>query len=280
MSSDARPRLSVRFYGVRGSMAMPREGFLETGGNTSCVAVRAADGTTLVLDAGTGIRDLGIAMVADAGGAPLDVHVLLSHYHWDHIQGLPFFAPLYGDAHRVTFVAVEGDGDLGSLLRGQMAAPYFPVPFGDLAATVRTHEIAVGETLAVGPMRVRPFPVHHTQAAHGYRIEAGGAVLVYATDFEHGDAPTEAALVDAARDADLLICDAQYTAAEYELREGWGHTTWEHATRLAAEAGVAELALFHHDPSHDDAALARILARAQERFAATRLAVEGETVEL
>ena len=276
--SDPSPRLTVRFWGVRGSIATPREGYLGVGGHTACVEVRTADGTPIILDGGTGIRALGVALTAEAGGRPLDLHVLLSHFHWDHLQGLPFFAPLYGADHRITFVAAEAG--VGDVLQAQMSAPFFPVPFEELQAEVVMRHLPERETMEIGGATVSAFPVFHTQPTHGYRIEAEGTVVVYATDIEHGDPALEARLVEAARGADLLICDAQYTPDEYALRQGWGHTTWEHATRLAAEAGVARLCLFHHDPAHDDETLERILAKARECFPATDLARQGETLEL
>ena len=281
--SDA-ARLTVRFWGVRGSIPTPHEGFLGVGGNTSCVEVRAADGTTLVLDAGTGARELGYALAARAAGAdgagPPPLHLALSHFHWDHLQGLPFFAPLYTPGQTVRFYAATGVDRLADFLRGQMCFPYFPVPFGELAAATETVPVEDGVPFEVGPLTVRPFPVHHPQGAHGFRIEGGGAVVVYATDYEHGSPAHDAGLREVARGADVLVSDAQYTPDEYALREGWGHTTWEHAAALAAEAGVGRLLLFHHDPAHDDDALARVLDRARERFPATDLAVEGLEIRL
>ncbi|MEM1116137.1 MAG: MBL fold metallo-hydrolase [Bacteroidota bacterium] len=274
-------RLTVRFWGVRGSTPTPQEGFLGIGGNTACVEVRAADGTTLILDAGTGARALGYALAAEAAGTPPEaVHVALSHFHWDHLQGLPFFAPLYMPGQTIRFYAATDDDRLRKLLKGQMCSPYFPVPFGDLAASTETVRVESGVPFKVGPMTVRPFPVFHPQGAHGFRIEADGAVVVYATDYEHGSVAHDEGLREVARGADLLISDAQYTPDEYALRAGWGHTTWEHATDLAAEAGVGRLLLFHHDPAHDDDALGRIRDQACERFAATDLAAEGMEVRL
>jgi phosphoribosyl 1,2-cyclic phosphodiesterase len=273
-------RLTVRFWGVRGSTPVPDAGFLGVGGNTSCVEVRAADGTTLILDAGTGIRALGYALAAEAAGQGRTVHLAFSHFHWDHLQGLPFFAPLYSPGAEVRFYAVSDDDRIARLLRGQMCFPYFPVPFSGLAARTETIALAEGETIEIGPMRVRPFPVHHPQGAHGFRIEAEGAVVVYATDYEHGDPACDAGLLDVARGCDLLISDAQFTPDEYPLRKGWGHTTWAHAADLAEAAGAARLLLFHHDPSHDDDALARIATLAQARFAPTDVAREGMVVTL
>lgn len=273
-------RLTVRFWGVRGSIPTPEPGFLGVGGNTSCVEVVAADGTTLVLDAGTGARALGYALAARAAGRAGEIHLALSHFHWDHLQGLPFFAPLYTPGQTIRFYAATDDAEMLALLRGQMTHPYFPVPFGDLAAATETHQVRDGEPFTVGPMTVLPFPLHHPQGAHGYRIEAGGATVVYATDYEHGSPAHDEGLREVCRGADLVISDAQYTPDEYPLREGWGHTTWEHAAALAAGAGAGRLLLFHHDPSHDDAALGRICSQAQGLFPATELATEGLEVRL
>ncbi len=279
-SPSESPRLTVRFWGVRGSIPTPDAGFLGVGGNTACVEVRAADGTALVLDAGTGIRGLGYALAAEAAGEPGEVHLALSHFHWDHLQGLPFFAPLYAPGQTVRFYAATDDDRIHSLLRGQMTSPYFPVTFGDLAAETETVRVRHGEAYEVGPMTVRPFPVNHPQGAHGFRIEADGVAVVYATDYEHGSAAHDEGLREVSQGADLLISDAQYTPDEYALRRGWGHTTWEHATALATRAEVRQLLLFHHDPSHDDDALGRICGLARERFAETGLATEGLEVEL
>lgn len=279
MSSDS-ARLTARFWGVRGSIPTPQAGMLGVGGNTSCVEVRAPDGTVLVLDAGTGIRALGYALAAEAAGEPMTIHVVLSHFHWDHLQGLPFFAPLFSPSHDVRFYAVTDDGRLDRLLHGQMCFPYFPVPFDDLAASTATVSLREGEAFDVGPMTVRPFPVNHPQGAHGFRIECGGATLVYATDYEHGLPSFDAGLREAVRGADVLISDAQYTPDEYRLRTGWGHTTWEKAALLARDADVGRLYLFHHDPAHDDAALGRICDCARDVFAPSHLACEGDEVRL
>ncbi len=279
-ATNAPARLTVRFWGVRGSIPTPQAGFLGVGGNTPCVEVQAADGTRVILDAGTGIRPLGYALAAEAAGDPGELHVLLSHFHWDHLQGLPFFAPLYTPGQTVRFYAAADVGRLKDFLRGQMCFPYFPVPFGDVAAVTETERLEDGVPFQVGPLTIQPFPVFHPQGAHGFRIEADGAVAVYATDHEHGSKIHDEGLCEVARGADLLISDAQYTPDEYELRRGWGHTTWTHATDLATEAEVGRLALFHHDPAHDDAALERICDQARQRFAATDLAREGTEVRL
>ncbi|MDX1421148.1 MAG: MBL fold metallo-hydrolase [Rubricoccaceae bacterium] len=273
-------RMRVRFWGVRGSIATPRPETLGVGGNTACVEVRTQGGAPLVLDLGTGARRLGAALVHEAGGTALDLHVLLSHFHWDHIQGFPFFAPLYGASNRITLYASAAEGSPQALLEGQMQAPYFPVDFDALPARPRFVTLTPDEPLDIGGVRVVPFPVRHTQHVLGYRLEAGGASVVYCTDYEHGDAEADALLAERAAGAGLLICDAQYTPEEYAVREGWGHTTWEVAARLAADAGVGRLALFHHDPTHGDAELATILQAAQAIFPDTLLATEQTVVDL
>jgi phosphoribosyl 1,2-cyclic phosphodiesterase len=271
-------RLRLRFWGVRGSIPTPYAGFLGVGGNTACVEVRAPGAPVVILDAGTGARALGHALAWAAPDEPLDVHLFLSHFHWDHIQGLPFFAPLYGAGYRVTIYAWEAEAALGAMLEGQMRAPYFPVPWATLPAEVRLVPVRPGTPVEVGALTVAPFPVRHTQPALGFRLDAHGASAVYATDHEHGDARHDDALREAAAGTGLLICDAQYTPEEYEARRGWGHTTWREAVRFGEDAGAARVALFHHDPTHDDAALDRVLHDACEVAPATVLAAEGQEV--
>lgn len=271
--------MRVRFWGVRGSIATPLPETLGVGGNTACVEVRTPEGPPLVLDMGTGARALGAALVREAGGV-LDLHVLLSHFHWDHIQGFPFFAPLYGAGNGVTVYASAVDGPPHALLVSQMQAPYFPVDFDALPAALRFVTLEAGHTIRIGNVTVRPFPVHHTQHVLGFRLEAAGASVVYCTDYEHGNADADARVEAMAAGADLLICDAQYTPEEYAVREGWGHTTWERAARLAGRAGVGRLALFHHDPTHDDDTLAQILGAARAIFPPTLLATEQTVVDL
>lgn len=273
-------RLTVRFWGVRGSTPTPQEGWLGVGGNTACVEVQAADGTRVILDMGTGARGLGYSLAAEAAGEPGLTHVFLSHFHWDHLQGLPFFAPLYIPGQTVRFYAATGTERLRRFLRGQMEFPYFPVPFPELAASTETVGVEAGIPFEVGPLTIQPFPLNHPQGAHGFRIESDGAVVVYATDYEHGVPSFDEGLREVSRGADVLISDAQYTSAEYALRAGWGHTTWEHATELAREVGVGRLLLFHHDPAHDDAALAQICEDARTHFPATDLAAEGLEVRV
>ena len=268
--------MELRFWGVRGSIPAPGPDTVIFGGNTACIEVRPSGGEVIVIDGGTGIRNLGAALAKEFPG-PVSPHVLLTHFHWDHIQGIPFFAPLLSPSNEVTFYSGFPAARTREVLEAQMRGPYFPVPFSRLAA--RRHVAEVGATpLRIGSATVRAFAMHHPQGAWGYRIEADGAVLVHACDAEHGDPDLDGVLRQAAEGADVLIYDSQYTPEEYEARRGWGHSTWLHATRLAREAGVGRLLLFHHDPDRDDAGVARIEVAARGEFARTDAAREGMIV--
>jgi phosphoribosyl 1,2-cyclic phosphodiesterase len=248
------------------------------GGNTSCVEVEV-DGSTLLLDAGTGLRRFGNALLARRAGAPVDVTVLLSHVHWDHIQGLPFFAPIFVPGTRMHVVSGANGTPLRDTLRRQMSAPTFPVDLNDVPAALTYHEVRDKQRLVLGAAEVTAVKANHPDAVFAYRIEHAGRAIVYATDTEHY-ACVDQRLVALARNADLLIYDAQYLPEEYAgltgfSRVGWGHSTYEAGVELARAANVGQLALFHHDPSRTDDAVAEIEARAQRGFAGTIAAREG-----
>ncbi len=272
--------MRVRFWGVRGSTPTPCAENLKFGGNTACLEVRTPSGECLIFDAGSGIRALGTQLMQEAAGAPINANIFLTHFHWDHIQGLPFFAPLYGPKNSVTFHSGRTGRGLQETLEGQMAQPYFPVDFAQVAACRAFHELDADAVHEVGGASIRPFAMNHPQGASGYRIQCGDSVVVYATDFEHGHAELDPVLLEFSRDADILICDSQYTPQEYESHRGWGHSTWLHATELAEKAGAKQLVLFHHDPTHDDHTMARIQMEARTRFKDTAAAWEGLTAEL
>jgi phosphoribosyl 1,2-cyclic phosphodiesterase len=267
--------LQVKFWGVRGSIPTPAPENLRYGGNTTCLEIRSPAGI-LIIDAGTGVRNLGLALEQEFGNQPCSIAMLLTHFHWDHIQGLPFFLPLYSSANDITFLACRPPEQIRDFLEGQMSTPYFPVNF-ELLAAKRKFVGQAREVFRFDGLQVHPFPLNHPQGATGYRIEYGGASIVHASDFEHGDPQMDQVLRDHAQNADILIMDAQYTPAQYESKRGWGHSTWLEATRVARECGVKQLVLFHHDPLHSDDVMDQIVACAQLQFENTIGAKEGET---
>lgn len=269
-------RLSVRFWGVRGSMATPGRGTAKYGGNTACVEVRCGN-ELLIFDMGSGLRQLGNAL---EGSDPVRASFFLSHYHWDHILGLPFFAPAYDpDAVLQIHGATRLGKSVREILAGQMINPYFPVSLGEMRASLEFRNIESGGQVSVGDALVTARELCHPGGGLGFRVECDGASLVYATDFEHG---TEAddELVELARETDLLIYDATYTVPEYRTHKGWGHSTWAEGVKLAKKAKARRLVLFHHDPSHDDAAVDAIQSLARKRFPATDAAKEGKVYNL
>jgi len=251
----------VRFWGTRGSIPKPGPTTVRYGGNTSCVQIISDSGTLLVLDCGTGAHELGRALMAQGGG-PLTGHVLISHTHWDHIQGIPFFAPLFVPGNSWDFYAPHGFGDsLRETLAGQMEFTYFPVTPDAFGSHVSYHDIGEG-SFAIGDIRITTRFLNHPALTVAYRIECDGGTLVYACDHE----PHARALAAASgpihgqdldhqlfmRGADLVIHDAQYTPAEYESKVGWGHSTPHYAAMLCRAAGVKRLAFSHHDPNRTD----------------------------
>jgi phosphoribosyl 1,2-cyclic phosphodiesterase len=272
-------RMKLRFWGVRGSTPTPHAQNLGYGGNTSCLEIRLPNDDLFIFDAGTGIRDLGISLSKNPADAARDIHLFLTHYHWDHIQGIPFFGPLYNPNSSITFYASCYACALHESLRGQMVMPYFPVAF-DSAASKRNFINLGGTPITVSGLTVEPFQLNHPQGAGGYRIESRGAVIVYATDREHGHAKLDAVIREYAQDADVLIHDAQYTVDEYPRFKGYGHSTWEEAVNVALQCRVKQLILFHHDPGHDDEVVAGIEAKAQARFPNTVGAREGSVITL
>jgi len=270
-------RLRVKFWGVRGSIPTPTRENLGYGGNTTCIEVRTPAGI-IVIDAGSGIRKLGSALVQEFAGEPCSLSVLLTHFHWDHIQGLPFFAPLYSEANEIKFHAARRPDQIRELLEGQMSSPYYPVNF-ELLSAKREYVDATSGTIHRNGLSIQPFPMNHPQGATGYRFEVDGAIVVHASDLEHGNPRTDSILREYAQNADLLIIDAQYTPVEYESKRGWGHTTWLEATRVARDAEVKQLILFHHDPTHSDEMMDQIVACACRHFENTSAAKEGWFVE-
>lgn len=272
--------LSLTFWGVRGTVPCPMTSHMGFGGNTACVEVRAG-GHTLILDAGTGIRLLGRRMLERGETAAT---LLLSHTHLDHISGFPFFAPAYtpGFALHVVSCHLNGSGGSKAVLARQMKGPLFPVPFRTLAGSLSFTETEPGSVIDVADgVRVRSGALNHPDGATGYRIECAGRAVVYLTDTEHVPGAPDRNVLDLMAGADVVLYDATYTDEEFAGRSGWGHSTWAEGVRLARAAGVKRLMLFHHDPDHDDAAVAAIEAAAQAAWPGHVFAArEGVSVDV
>ena len=272
-------RLQLTFWGVRGSIPTPAPENLGYGGNTTCLELRLPNDEVVVIDGGTGARQLGLSLLQRFSRNANDIHFLMTHFHWDHIQGIPFFAPLYSPANRVVFHASRPPEEVLDILEGQMTHPYFPVKFELLAA--KREFVQIGkEPLQYGDLTVRSFPLNHPQGATGFRLESGGAVIVHACDHEHGDERLDRTMREYAEGADVLIYDAQFTPEEYPAKTGWGHSTWMEGVKVARDAGVKQLILSHHDPSHTDDMLRAMLAEAKTHFENTELAQERWTIHL
>jgi phosphoribosyl 1,2-cyclic phosphodiesterase len=272
----------VRFHGTRGSVPTPEPANAGCGGNTSSIEVVAPGGVSVLLDAGTGIR----SACRDAGDAP-ELDIVLTHFHWDHVQGLPFFAPLHDPRARIRIHApCQAHLCVRDLLGGHLAPVYFPAPFDDFAARITLHDLEGGVRTAAG-VEIEAMRVQHPSNTQGLLLRGEGWSMAYVPDNElGGDASAYEALRAFVADADLLVHDAMLTEAEYEVRRGWGHSTFEQAVRFAGDAGVGMLRLFHHHPDRPDSELERMLAATRhelERCGSlldVDLAREGETVTL
>ena len=272
----------VRFWGVRGSIPTPGPGTVKYGGNTSCIEIRAGE-ELVIVDGGSGLRALGLAL---AESSRVSARMFFTHFHWDHIQGFPFFAPAFVKGNRFDlFGAKKLSATLAETLAGQMNYPNFPVSLSEMAAEIQFHDLREGQAVACGDVVISNTQLNHPGGVFGYRIEFGGRAIVVATDTEHYSCP-DRKLVELADSADLLIYDAQFTPEEYvgspdqPSRTGWGHSTWEEGIKVAREARVPRLVLFHHDPDHDDAALDEIERAAQAHFQACVMAREGMSIKI
>ena len=265
----------VKFWGVRGSIACPSPDHVVYGGNTSCVEI-SVGGHVFILDAGTGIRALGRDLLRRG---VTSATLLLTHTHWDHINGFPFFAPAFSPDFSLRIMAGHLSGKPGGIravLAIQMENPTFPVPLSAMRGAVCFDDFAAGDTLAFPPgVIVRTGALNHPNGSTGYRIEHGGVSVCYVTDTEHLPGQPDRNVLDLIAGADLVIYDSTYTDDEFPAKVGWGHSTWQEGVRLAQAAGVKQLVLFHHDPDHDDACMARIEAEAVALLPGTIAARDG-----
>lgn len=274
---------TLGFWGVRGSTPTVDRANWRYGGNTPCLELVAPDNTRFILDCGTGLRMLGTKRVAQ--NQPLDAHIFVTHYHWDHIQGIPFFAPLYAPQHTLHFYSFRsehlGQHTLKRVLEAQMATPYFPVDVSAMKATRNYTEVNGGDSLTIRGTRVTARWLNHPQGCLGFRFETPAGIVVYATDNEPGDALFEKNLRELAAGADVFVNDAQYTPEQLAgNRKGWGHSSWREGVNIAKEVGVKHLVLFHHDPDSKDSILDARLVEARREFENVWMAAEGMVVTL
>lgn len=268
--------MQIRFWGTRGSVPAPGENTVEFGGNTSCVEVILKSGTSIIFDAGTGIRAFGLDYLSRKN-APRTIHLFLSHAHWDHIQGFPFFVP----AILADFtIHIYSHMDARKVLGGQMSQPYFPVSLDIFQSTKKFHRLK-DKPVKIDDAIISEQSLHHPQSVRGFRVDEDGASIVYSTDTEHGDKEFDKSLISFARGTDALIYDAQYTPEEYESgRIGWGHSTYAEGVNIAKKAGVKKLVLFHHEPTHNDKTVRAIESKTKKLFRSTIAAREGLTLNI
>jgi phosphoribosyl 1,2-cyclic phosphodiesterase/CheY-like chemotaxis protein len=286
----------LKFWGVRGSIPAPGRGSVFFGGNTSCVELRT-DGEHIICDAGSGIRPLGLALDAEAGLRPIHLTLLVTHSHWDHIQGFPFFVPAYQPRNKLRILGYEGASDcLRDTLAGQMESPYFPVALNEMPGNIEIQELKE-MSFHVGSIHIEACFTNHPGICVGYKFHTSGGVIVYMPDNEtqscdDGGSGTfvpstiDSNIAEFIHEADLLILDAQYTREEYQKHIGWGHGCVDEVVTLAVAAKVKRLYLFHHDPAHDDRFISGMLMHARELAQAAgseiriEAAREGEQVTL
>jgi phosphoribosyl 1,2-cyclic phosphodiesterase len=272
--------MKITFYGTRGSMPVAYADYLKYGGNTSCTLVTFSTGRIAILDAGTGIWKLGNDLLKKSHEQYDEINIILSHTHWDHIQGFPYFELAYDPRRNITIgiCGKERMGkDLENLFATQMQNDFFPVSLEKMGANFTFLQPDITTLEHPSGIRLEASKHSHRGDAYGYRLEEGGKALVYCTDVEHKDG-IDPNVVALSRNADLLIHDAQYTPDELKIKKGWGHSSWEQAIEVAKKAGVKKLALFHHDPEHNDAFLSDMEIECQKHFSNVLLAREGTEI--
>jgi phosphoribosyl 1,2-cyclic phosphodiesterase len=268
--------MRIKFWGVRGSTPTPQAENMRYGGNTSCVEVRLGD-RIYIFDCGTGFRVLGQQLESEFGERPFSAHVFVSHFHWDHIQGIPFFRPMYNSpGSQFSFHCSSRTRSMKQVMIDQMASPYFPVDMGHMKARRDFYDIDGGIVNVEDGVRLQTAWLNHPQGCMGFRLETKEGIFVYATDNEPGDPEFDKSVRKLAEGADVLIYDAQYLPEEYEARRrGWGHSHWREAINVVMQSGAKELILYHHDPDHTDEVVDKVVQEARNYYPKVRAAAEG-----
>ena len=269
----------VKFWGVRGSIATPGARYIVYGGNTSCVEV-SLGGQRVILDAGTGIRNLGHWLLRKNVKQAI---LLLSHTHWDHINGFPFFTPAYHKDFDLAVMSghLKEKGGVRAILSSQMTEPTFPIPLEMMSAKTAFEDFCAGDQFTIGHgIKVRTARLNHPDGATGYRIDYHGSSLCYITDTEHVIGQPDENILGLIAGADYVIYDSTYTDREFPAKIGWGHSTWQEGLRLCRAADAKRLAIFHHDPDHEDPFMERLEAAASETWRHATVARENISVVL
>lgn len=273
--------MKLTFYGTRGSIPVCGANFQEYGGNTTCVAVQFQSGKLAIIDAGSGIRNLGKDIAAGKYGEQSNILMAFTHFHWDHIQGFPFFVPAYNQDQIITLGTMgskRSQDELRGIFETQMQESYFPVPLSRMGATLSFLQTG-GKSVSFGSLKIEAYPLCHPGGAMAFKFIEEDSSFVFASDVEHING-IDSGLVEFVRGTDLLIHDGQYTPEEYELHRGWGHSSYTHAVEVAQLAGLDKVIVTHHDPDHDDVFLANIDKNLSGLLPGSILARDGLTLQI
>ncbi len=266
--------MKVEFWGVRGSAPVSGRNYVKYGGHTPCAAVESSTGALVVMDAGTGIKKLGERLAGHMRAGEFELFLFLTHFHLDHVIGLPFFAPLYSPQVTIHFFSAAPPRETEKYLSGLMLGRYFPVAFRETASKKVFHRVG-DEMISVGKLKISSCPLNHPQGSVAYKVEEKDARVVFATDTEPLEQGMDERLAGFIHGVEYFICDATFTPREYRLRQGWGHSTWLEGTKLARHAGVRHLVLSHLNPDHTDGRIDEMVRQAQREFRTTAAAREG-----
>lgn len=267
-------KMNIEFWGVRGTFPVSGRDNMKYGGHTPCALIKIAGKEQIIVDAGTGISSLGNKLIKEVGNGPLKLHILLTHFHLDHIMGLPFFPPLYSPAVSMIFYTAVSAAEAEAYLSGLMGGKYFPVGFKETPSRKIFRKIPEG-SFNIGEVEISSHPLRHPQGSVAYRLKHNGETIIFATDTEHPEKGIDKGLASFCSNASTLVYDAAFTPEEYKAgKVGWGHSTWFEGTKLAHKAGVDNLYLSHFNPFHSDKQIDKIVFLARERFPKTYAARE------